>query len=204
MDNNILNKSEIKAKRVKEVFVNTTKQMIIDNGIDNISTRKIADNAGYAFATLYNHFKDLDELLMLTRDSIIDDVASYLLSNTINQTGENIIKHTFKSYIDYCINYPNAFKFFFLYTQKEKKKDFSDINSFHKLGSIFTDAFSILGSEYKIGIKSIQRISNTIFYSVHGMLIVHLSNNFDLTTDELYSGLDDTLEILLKNYNLEV
>lgn len=47
------------------MFINTTQEMINSEGLNNVSIRKIADKAGYHNSTIYLHFKDLDELLML-------------------------------------------------------------------------------------------------------------------------------------------
>ena len=42
-------------------FIKVTKQMILESGIDNTSVRNVAETAGYFYATIYNHFGDMEE-----------------------------------------------------------------------------------------------------------------------------------------------
>jgi AcrR family transcriptional regulator len=46
-----------------ELVVNAARQLIVAEGIDKLSARAIAGAIGYTPGTLYNHFKDLDEIV---------------------------------------------------------------------------------------------------------------------------------------------
>lgn len=46
-----------------ELVVTAARQLIVANGIDKLSARAIAGAIGYTPGTLYNHFKDLDEIV---------------------------------------------------------------------------------------------------------------------------------------------
>lgn len=52
-------------KQTAALFINTTQEMIDEQGLEALSIRKIAERAGFHNSTIYLHFKDLDELLML-------------------------------------------------------------------------------------------------------------------------------------------
>ena len=56
---------QIRKNQTAALFINTTQEMIDLEGLEKISIRKIAEQAGYHNSTIYLHFKDLDELLML-------------------------------------------------------------------------------------------------------------------------------------------
>ena len=45
-------------------FIEATEKLIRQNGIHNLSIRKIATEAGYNSATIYNYFNDLEQLTM--------------------------------------------------------------------------------------------------------------------------------------------
>ncbi len=59
-----LTKVEKKMQTMRR-FINTTRQILDEEGIEGVSIRKIALASGYHNSTLYVHFKDLDELIML-------------------------------------------------------------------------------------------------------------------------------------------
>lgn len=60
LDNNLT----LKRKRIMIYFIEAAEKLIRQNGIENLSIRKIATEAGYNSATIYNYFNDLEQLTM--------------------------------------------------------------------------------------------------------------------------------------------
>ena len=54
-----MDKLDIKKKRVMMYFIEATQELILNEGIENLSIKKIAEKAGYNTATIYNYFEDL-------------------------------------------------------------------------------------------------------------------------------------------------
>jgi len=59
-----LSHSELKKKRMLTFFIEAAQEIMAKDGIEAITLRKVADLAGYNGATLYNYFKDLDQLIL--------------------------------------------------------------------------------------------------------------------------------------------
>lgn len=59
----VLEKRDIQISRMMQYFIDATVQIIEDEGIENLTIRKIADIAGYNSATLYNYFGELSHLI---------------------------------------------------------------------------------------------------------------------------------------------
>ena len=51
-------------KRIMVYFIEATRNLIQTEGVDGLSIRKIANEAGYNSATLYNYFHDLEHLTL--------------------------------------------------------------------------------------------------------------------------------------------
>lgn len=49
---------------MRKYLIETTEYLIQDEGFEAVTLRKIADETGYNSATIYNYFKDLNELLL--------------------------------------------------------------------------------------------------------------------------------------------
>lgn len=47
-------------------FIEATAQIIEEEGIDNVTIRKVADIAGYNSATIYNYFEELSHLILFS------------------------------------------------------------------------------------------------------------------------------------------
>lgn len=59
-------KKEKKVARMRRYLIETTEDLIQDDGFPAVTLRKIADETGYNTATIYNYFKDLNELLLFS------------------------------------------------------------------------------------------------------------------------------------------
>ena len=53
----------IRQRRTLAFFIEAAQKIIERDGFDNVNIRKIAKEAGYNSATIYNYYKDLDHLL---------------------------------------------------------------------------------------------------------------------------------------------
>ena len=58
-----MDKKEIQERRMKGYFIDATKELLKGEGLSAVSVRSVADKAGYSYATLYNYFKDLNDLI---------------------------------------------------------------------------------------------------------------------------------------------
>lgn len=54
----------VKRKRIMIYFIEATEKLIQSEGVEGISIRKIANQAGYNSATIYNYFDDLEHLVL--------------------------------------------------------------------------------------------------------------------------------------------
>jgi len=53
----------LKQQRVCSYFVQSAKEMILLEGVERVSVRKVAECTGYTFSTIYKYFRHLEALL---------------------------------------------------------------------------------------------------------------------------------------------
>ncbi|PSR32756.1 MAG: TetR family transcriptional regulator [Sulfobacillus benefaciens] len=58
-----MSKKEIQRARIRQYFIDATREVIREEGIGNVTIRKVADLAGYNSATIYNYFEDVSHLI---------------------------------------------------------------------------------------------------------------------------------------------
>ena len=58
-----------------EMVIVAARDIIVEEGIDNLSARSLSRRIGYTPGTLYNHFKDLDEIVTAVNARTIAGVA---------------------------------------------------------------------------------------------------------------------------------
>lgn len=117
-----MTKKSIKKKRMLCYYIEATQHIIEEEGIENLSIRKISAKAGYNSATLYNYFEDLEQLICY---SLISCVMKYFIS--LNKLFD--IKN--KSYITFLLTWREYAVFSFqkpkIYTQVFYSKDSDNI-----------------------------------------------------------------------------
>ena len=99
-----MNKRTIKKHRSMSYFIDATVQIMDEEGMEFVTIRKVSDLAGYNSATLYNYFKNLDELILYAsvrhlREYTLD-LANYLKDVTDSvdryyKIWECFLKHSF-------------------------------------------------------------------------------------------------------------
>ncbi|MDP4092633.1 MAG: TetR/AcrR family transcriptional regulator, partial [Bacillota bacterium] len=57
---------ELQKSRMKKYFIDAAKEILVNEGVSNVSVRKVGEVTGYSYATIYNYFKNLDHLLWCT------------------------------------------------------------------------------------------------------------------------------------------
>ena len=119
-----MDKLNIKKRRVMMYFIEATQELILNEGIENLSIKEIADTAGYNTATIYNYFEDLEELILY---SSIDYLKIYLkdLKSEINSNMKAIEMYEtiYKVFVHHSFEKPEIFHtlFFGKYSYKLEK-----------------------------------------------------------------------------------
>jgi len=187
-----------KSERVKLHFAETAKNMILNTGIESVSVRKVAREAGYSFATIYNHFESLDELLWYTRNIMILDIANHIKKNNREKV-EDIggIKKIFRTYVDYFVNNPNVYRFFYFHHLDKNKKIYPSVTEGDEFNSQIVNTFEFLMKSKKYSQEDISKIMKTLIYSIHGLLTLYISDNDDLKLEDVYRDVDDIITLLL-------
>lgn len=112
-------------KKIVASFVEATATIIAEEGLEAVSIRKVASQAGFSSATMYLYFKDLDELITMSSISYLRDYLSELAADADTmETAEAKYLHTWRLFCKY--SFANAPIFQHLYF-KEHNAPLSDI-----------------------------------------------------------------------------
>ncbi len=104
--------SELKKKRIMNYFLDAAEKIAKQEGIENLSIRNVADEAGYNSATLYNYFDNFDQL---TAFLVIRNMAGYLkesmeILENITEPFNNYLS-LWEIYCDYSFENPSVFTY---------------------------------------------------------------------------------------------
>ena len=181
-----------KRDRISKLFIEIAKDMIIREGVLSVSVRKIADEAGYSYATIYNYFDDLNSLLWAVKKDMIQDLIIWMdEQHSSDLVG---IKHLFHRYIEYYITNPNIFRFFYFYSLEVPIEELEQEFNFSLM---WNATFSGVMEEYNLSLSDLEIISKTLIYSIHGILTLHFSQNGNLNMNIICSDIDKIIDYLI-------
>lgn len=99
-----------KRKRIMIYFIEATQKLIQSEGVDGLSIRKIANEAGYNSATLYNYFQDLEHLTLFGSVPYLQDyVVALANSLTPGMSSIDQYRTIYKHFNDIAFRHPDIF-----------------------------------------------------------------------------------------------
>lgn len=182
----------IKVQRVKSFFIQATKEIILNEGLDNATVRYISKKAGYAVSTFYQYFGQLNNLFVEVKKTCINDLMSEIQKHVVigSQDVEDI-KAQNHAFLDFFIKNPNVYPFFYM--------QFDTTNSYGYDHLVFTDDYySIYEPFIETGMlrkEDIPTIARIIVYSMNGMLRIYFSNK-GLSAEDVHNDLDRVIDYL--------
>lgn len=191
---------EIQEQRMKGYFIEASKEILKGEGLKNISVRNIAERAGYSYATLYNYFSDVKDLIFECVVDFQEECEVFVKSETKKtQQGIEKIKAISKAYIKYFIQYPGIFELFFL----EKTSDLARKQNITELIYTFFDKLCDEEWNYCIQNKLVKRseaelMKAALKYLVTGMLLFYINRRQPVTYKEFSEITELNLNNILK------
>lgn len=191
-------KQALKAERVKQFFIEACQRIILNDGVEHATIRRVADEAGYSYGTIYNYFQDLNELLWLVRNAMVADMARSIQENVVEDPSlADNIKGLLKVYMAYHISHPTVFRFLYAHhLQPVEDPKNQGIETFN-----MSEGWKVLLQKYVdqgiIKADQLPLIADIILYTVHGMLTIGMTNNWALKEEMMSSELDRILDYLL-------
>ena len=177
----------IQEERVRGYFINAAQELIRGEGVDVVSARNVAERAGYSYATLYNYFKDIRDLIFSCIEGFLIECREFVESGTAGiKSGEERLMAILEQYVKFFIQYPGIFDL--LYQQKAgsistKKSNFGKIYQFFD---------SLTDREWNecVGKNLITQDERTVKQEqlkllVHGLLLFYLNNRIECTYKEI-------------------
>lgn len=191
-------KKNLKRQRIKTYFLEAAKEIIIKEGYEKVSVRKVADMAGYSYATIYNYFRDLNELLWEVKEAMIEDIFEALRKEAGLKTYDiGGMKAGFRAYIEYYFKNPNIFKFFYFYPHTRPREKAPAEKGEPDFAAMWRKTFKELILEGKLRMEELEIAAKTIIYAMHGLIMLCLSNNGDLTEENVYKEMDRLVDYIL-------
>lgn len=106
---------ELQEQRMREYFIQACKDLLKGEGLRSVSVRSVADRAGYSFATMYNYFRDINDLLFLCVNDFQNECNEFVAGQVHKlPMGETRFRKAVQVYVEFFVEYPGVFELFFM------------------------------------------------------------------------------------------
>ncbi|MBP1640618.1 MAG: hypothetical protein H6Q17_2201 [Bacteroidetes bacterium] len=196
----VSNKS-IQEQRMKGYFIQATKDILKGEGLKGVSVRNIAQQAGYSYSTIYNYFKDVNDLVFVCISDFQKECESFVAEQTKEKPqGIDRLKATVVSYVNYFLEYPGIFDLFYLAKVGDFGHKAATIDLINgSLDAVCEKEWNYCASHGLVKVEEVERIKAQLRYTVIGMLLLYLNRRFPSSYSEFMSQLTMQINAILGN-----
>ncbi len=111
----IAERKEREREGVKDLILNAAREILLSDGYENTSIRKIASKIEYSPGVIYLHFKDKNDLLLALHDKAFECKMKALF-HSVEHIADPLerLKATGRSYLQYGIENPQDYELMFI------------------------------------------------------------------------------------------
>ncbi|MGL4253461.1 MAG: TetR/AcrR family transcriptional regulator [Fusobacteriaceae bacterium] len=170
----------------KDDILNATLELVMEEGLHSLTFSKIFKKANVGSGTLYNYFKNMDELIYTLYDISFQDLTEEVMKNYDPEARlYQRFKHLIEGSLKYSLTYPERLVFVtdLIYSPYMPEK-YRDIES----NKIFSEIFKVIKTGQEKGLirevnpnLCLSMIFGIIFFGVKGTLI----NKYSLDENQI-------------------
>jgi len=173
-----MTKKEQQEQNMRDLFIKSTKEIMRGEGLAALSVRTIAERAGYSYATLYNYFKDIKDLIYIcVKDFLSECEEMVTFCSKDYPQGAEKINIKMMSYLRYFIQYPGIFELLYMEKIKNigsKQLSIDDIDNF--IDKILKSDIEYMINENIISENNSKFMLDQLKYTLTGMLLIYLNH----------------------------
>ncbi|NVO21512.1 MAG: TetR/AcrR family transcriptional regulator [Bacteroidetes bacterium] len=194
-----MERKQIQEQRIRNYFIEATREILKGEGLKSVNVRAIAERAGYSYATLYNYFKDIKELIFICVQDFQKEAEILINEKALSKpAGKERIREIAKDYIQYFTQYPGIFDLFFL----EKMVGISGKHPTAELIYTFLDRLTEndWNTCRELNLYSEDQIltmKKQMNYSITGLLLMYMNRMHPQSYDLFIRDVDNQLSFVL-------
>ncbi len=185
---------------LREEILDVSKQLLLKHGFSKISMRKIAKKADVTATSIYLHFKNKDDLLLVLIEESIANLNS-VLRNALNEADSPIeqLESLADAYVGYAMENPQEYEIIYMVRPEEMPKYPKE--KFQQVREIYELLAGIIqrGKERNLfDVEDPLVSAYTLWAQIHGVVSVILGKRLDtrvpierfldLATDHIIQG----------------
>jgi AcrR family transcriptional regulator len=176
--------NQLKQENIRGIFIQAAKNTLKSEGIKALSAREIGKATGFSYATIYNYFKDMNELCEVCMLEFLEECKEHVLTSAKSRS----IKDMLKAYAMFYVQYPGLYALIFT--------DGNYVGRFYKQFSEKTEEmYNAVFDASEVETKN-PKLPILAFNAINGLLLAYINRNTPSDFAEFMQMLDAQIELL--------
>ena len=200
--------SDAEIKKFRDRILDIALDIILKQGFDNLSIRKIASRLGVTATTIYNYYSGKDELNLMIRVRGFETLHD-MLKTKYDSSGNIETQFTgmIRAYVEFGLTYPGYYDLMFnLHTPKyldyvgtgiEATAHFEKQTALKCLDLFAQPVIDYLGVDNDRGVNAVQYMLIKYWADLHGLITLYNSRLFHEVTNEAEVFVDNRMQEMI-------
>lgn len=192
---------------IRKQFIEAAKVLLLKEGVENVSVRKIGNMCNCSYATIYNYFDNLDHLLFYVAVDFLKEISLIRCKDSKKESYQiQDLSQLLRDYVKFYIKNPNVFRFFFYYQLEispyrsaEAQEQGCEQERPH-LEEELRNILENMEDKQIFRKETIPEISTVLVHSVHGLLMMYFSKRREMTEEDVFLELERIVIFSAKNH----
>jgi len=182
---------------VRKEYISIAKQMILEDSVESVSVRRIAEKAGCSYATIYNYFKDINELFWFTIVEFLKDIIKKTEPyESKDLYCVNDLKELYQLYMNFFFDNPNIFNFFFAFDIGMPPQELLEFVFPPKMQQLAIKIYNSISSD-DLSNEDVTIRCNIVTDAIHGKLLFIMGNKEIASKDEVLDSVNKLIDIVI-------
>ncbi|MBW6490231.1 MAG: TetR/AcrR family transcriptional regulator [Lentimicrobium sp.] len=197
----MVSNKELQEKRMRGYFIAAASEILKGEGLRAVNVRSVSERAGYSFATLYNYFKDLNELIFICVNDFLEECEQMAEEQSQHlQPGKERLKMRMKALINYFTQYQGIFELCYI----EKMNNAGSKQATSKMVYELTDRTADADITYMLNKKLLtdeeaEILKINLRHSLPGMMLFYLNRMQPVDYKDYMKIVNIQLDAALRN-----
>lgn len=185
------------AEELKQMILSSSREILERDGINGLSARAIAKQIGYSPGTLYNVFKNLDDLILTIERALLQEGLAALRAVPRCNSPSDQLRALAECYISFALKNRRLWNTVFQHTPKETDSDVQAVKAtLQDMRNEFATAVASLTSAG--GLPDAQRLASSVWFCLHGLSAIAVSEKeIDLSPADAVSHVNVLTEAII-------
>jgi AcrR family transcriptional regulator len=181
----------------RAAILRATDSLLVEEGYERLSMRRLADRCGYTAPTIYHHFGDKNGLMEALVDDRFQRLLVTLRKSSSGKDPLSTLRSMAESFVQFGLDHPAHFHL----VMSRKLEDSEPLPSLEEVRELIVESLSQLGEQDLLNAQSPSEAGQSLWAMLHGLVSLQINwPDVDWSQTLVQTSLDALLGGLVRSH----